>query len=424
MSDFYQRRLQRRLNEALADTPIVLLNGARQTGKTTLALNLGEAGGAVAAASYSFDDTATLGAAQSDAAGFLAGALAAAGGGAGPIVLDEVQHAPALFPALKAWVDEARLRRWPHAGRFLLTGSANVLLLPKISESLAGRMEILTLWPLAQAEIEGTSGGFVDALYRSPPAIAVPPGDDAEERVLRGGFPEALHRSSAARRKAWFDSYLNAILQRDVRDLSNIEGLTALPRLLQFLATRTAGLLNLSDVSRATTLPYATLHRYMSLLEATFLVHLLPAWSNRLGNRLVKAPKLMLIDTGLAANLLGLDAARLKQEPHLRGALLENFVAVEILKQATWSQAAPRCFHFRTQSGHEVDLVLETADGRIAGVETKSAATVGPDDFKGLRHLAEIAGDQFTCGVVLYGGPKIVPFGERLFAVPLNALWG
>ena len=162
----------------------------------------------------------------------------------------------------------------------------------------------------------------------------------------------------------------------------------------------------------------------MSLLEATFLVHLLPAWSTKLGTRFVKAPKLMLIDTGLAANLLGLDAARLKNEPQLRGALLENFVAVEILKQAGWSEAAPRCYHFRTHSGYEVDLVLETDDGRIAGVETKSAATVNPDDFKGLRQLAEIAGEKFVCGVVLYDGRKIVPFGERIYAVPLCALWG
>jgi predicted AAA+ superfamily ATPase len=461
MDNFYERRLASRVRAALSDTPVVLLNGARQTGKTTLALSLGkpdpgEPGksgqdqpGRVR--SYSFDDVATRAAARDDAAGFLAGLDAGASdtgaaNASGPIVsdtlivLDEVQHAPELFPALKMWVDESRMRgdhlRGGRTRRFLLTGSANVLLLPKVSESLAGRMEILTLWPLAQAEIEGASGGFVDALFgpglfqqgpvQQPFTPGTPQvmGGDVFARVLRGGFPEALQRASAARRRAWFDSYLQALLQRDVRELSNIDGLSALPRLLQFLATRSAGLLNLSDVSRATTLPYATLHRYMSLLEATFLVHLLPAWSSHLGTRLVKAPKLMLLDTGLSANLMGVDGVRLQNDAHLRGALLENFIAVELLKLAGWSETAPRCFHFRTQSGYEVDFVLETADGRLAGVETKAAATVDADDFKGLRHLAEVAGENFVRGVVLYGGEKVIPFGDRLFAVPHAVLWG
>ena len=423
MDNFYERGLAPRVREALNDSSLVFLNGARQTGKTTLALDLAETG-AVSVASYSFDDVATLSAARADAAGFLAGILATASDATAPIVLDEVQHAPELFPALKMWIDRARRRREKHAGRFLLTGSANILLLPKLSESLAGRMEILTLYPLSQSEIEGKAGTFVDALFESQfsPKVAGD-GEDASTRILRGGFPEALHRAGAARRKAWFDSYVSAILQRDVRDISNIEGLSALPRLLQFLATRSAGLLNLADVSRATTLPYATLHRYMTLLEATFLIHPLPAWSSRLGSRLVKAPKLMMLDTGMAASLLGIDATRLRNEPLLRGALLENFVSNEMLKLAGWSRVAPRLFHFRTQNGYEVDVVLETDSGQIVGLETKAAAAVTSDDFKGLRHLADIAGEKFVRGIVLYGGEKVVPFGERLLAVPFSALW-
>ena len=419
MDNFYSRTLSIQLTNALADSPVVLLNGARQTGKTTLALSF--CGGNI----ISLDDAGTLAAARGDAAGFLAGLETANGNGSTPIAIDEVQHAPELFRAIKLIVDRERNQKQRVAGRFLLTGSANVMLLPKVSESLAGRMEILNLWPLAQSEIEGTSGSFVDALFDAQFSLSLPGASDLDTstRLLRGGYPEALARNSDARRKAWFDSYINAILQRDIRDLSNIEGITALPRLLQFLATRSGGLLNLADVSRATTLPYATLHRYMSLLEATFLIYLLPAWASRLGNRLVKAPKLMMNDTALTASLLGINAARLQNEGFLRGAMLENFVALEVLKLASWSQTQPKLFHFRTQSGHEVDLVLENAAGQVVGIETKSSATVNSDDFKGLRHLAEITGKNFGRGIVLYGGKQIIPFAHNLFAVPIAALW-
>lgn len=423
MDNFHRRHLTTEVADALRDSPVVLLNGARQTGKTTLAQ---EFLGAAQANYISLDDAVTLSAARSDAAGFLAGLLDGCDESA-PLVIDEVQHAPELFPAIKLVVDRARRKKEAVAGRFLLTGSANVLLLPKLSESLAGRMEVLTLWPLAQAEIEGGKGGFVDGLFAPAFKPTLPAGEAGPglyQRVLHGGYPEALARVSDRRRKAWFDSYITAILQRDVRDLSHIENLTALPRLLQLLAARAGGILNLADVSRAVALPYATLHRYMSLLETTFLITPLPAWSHRLGTRLVKAPKLMLTDTGLAAALLGLDDARLQHEPLTRGALLENFVVMEISKQAGWSQAQPQLFHFRTQNGREVDLVLETSDGRIVGIETKAAATVTADDFKGLRHLAEVAHEKFVRGVVLYSGEKVVPFGKNLFAVPLRALWG
>jgi predicted AAA+ superfamily ATPase len=426
MDNFYSRRLTPRIREALSDSPVVLLNGARQTGKTTLALDLQESSGGTPENYVSLDDAGMLGAARSDAPGFLAGLEAARGGGSTPIVIDEVQHAPELFPAIKLSIDRARRQKQNTAGKFLLTGSANVMLLPKIAESLAGRMEVLTLWPLAQCEIEKAAGDFVDILFASRFDFALKPKTAPENlstRLLRGGYPEALQRASEARRKAWFDSYINAILLRDVREISNIEGLTAMPRLLQFLATRAGGLLNLSDVSRATTLPYATLHRYMSLLEATFLIHLIPAWSSRLGTRLVKAPKLMLNDTGLIASLLSINAERLHNESLLRGALWENFVATEVLKLASWSQTQPRVHHFRTQSGQEVDLVLENAGGQIVGIETKSAATVGSDDFKGLRHLAEVAGKNFVCGCVLYQGTEIIPFASNLYALPVQALW-
>lgn len=408
----YRRFLTQPLEDALADSPVVLVNGARQVGKTTLVQSLAAAR---SAAYFTLDDIAVLSAARSDPQGFLAGL-------SGPIILDEVQHAPGLFPAIKMAVDKQR-----NPGRFLLTGSANVLLLPKLSESLAGRMEVLTLWPLAQAEIAGTSANLVDALFAEemPAWSGLPAIGQADliRRLLGGGYPEPLARSGPERRRAWFNSYLTTILQRDVRDIANIEGLTDLPRLLALLASRTGSLLNQADVSRAAGLPYTTLLRYLTLLEATFLVQMLPAWSGNLGLRLVKAPKVALCDTGLAASLLGLDAERLAQDGAMRGQLLETFVAMEMRKLAGWSRTQPRLFHWRTAAQQEVDLLLEDAAGHIVGIEVKASGAVSASDFKGLRALAEAAGSQFRRGVVLYAGSQIVPFGESLHALPLSALW-
>lgn len=408
----YRRLLTQPLLNALADSPVVLVNGARQTGKTTLVQSLA----AERPASYlTLDDLGVLSAARSDPQGFLAGL-------SGPVVLDEVQHAPGLFPALKAVVDRQRT-----PGRFLLTGSANVLLLPKLSESLAGRMEVLTLWPLAQTELAGNATNLVDTLFAEQmPVRHDLPGVDQPDllrRLLGGGYPEPLARSLPERRRAWFNSYLTTILQRDVRDIANIEGLTDLPRLLALLASRTGALLNQADVARASGLPYTTLLRYLTLLEATFLVQMLPAWSSNLGLRLVKAPKVTLCDTGLAANLLGLDAARLSGDGAMRGQLLETFVTMEIRKQAGWSKTQPGLFHWRTAAQQEVDLLLEDAAGRIVGLEVKASGTATSSDFKGLRALADATGDRFLRGVVLYTGGQTIPFGERQYALPLSALW-
>jgi len=439
----YRRNLMPLLQDALSDSPVVLLNGARQTGKTTLVQALTEnqseenqvkeqqvKAQQLARTYLSLDDVGVLSAAKSDPAGFLSGFP-------GPLVIDEVQHAPELFPAIKATVDK---RREP--GRFLLTGSANVLLLPRLSESLAGRMEILTLWPLAQSEIENKSGtvngsqsssrnsSLIDLLFSdafsqllAPGLLPELPKADLIRRIVAGGYPEPLARASDARRRAWFASYLTTILQRDVRDMANIEGLTALPRLLSLLAARSGSLLNLADVSRTSGLAYTTLLRYMTLLEATFLVQFLPSWSANLGHRLVKSPKLLISDTGLAASLLGVKAERLAENGTLLGGLLETFVAMELRKAAGWSAAAVQLFHYRTQAGQEVDVLLENGMGQLVGVEVKASATVTSSDFKGLRGIAEATGDRFVRGVVLYTGSQVIPFGERLYALPMSVLW-
>jgi len=406
----FARHAEGRLRTALSDRPVVLLHGARQTGKTTLAHAVAEETGAHY---VTLDDLTVLAAARGDAAGFLAGFEQ-------PLVLDEVQRAPELLLAIKAAVDRKRT-----PGRFLLTGSANVLLVPRVAESLAGRMEIIPLWPFSQGEIEGAVEGFIAAAFGDAPPEFGRTSAPAHltDRVLRGGYPEAVPIESTERRGAWFDAYVTTILQRDVRDLARIEGLTELPRLLALLASRPMALLNYADLSRGTGMPQSTLKRYFALLETVFLVRLLPPWYSNIGKRLVKTPKVMLIDSGLAAHLMGVDEARLAQDRTLLGGLMEGFVAMELVKQSGWSTNPPALYHFRTHEGEEVDLVLERRGGALVGIEVKCAATVSSEDFKGLRVLAELAGRRFRRGIVLYTGAEIVPFGAGLFALPVEALW-
>lgn len=397
---------------ALADTPVVFVQGPRQAGKTTLVRGLREHGHA---ADYrTLDDAAVLAAARSDPDGFVDSLPER-------VILDEVQRAPDLFRAIKRSVDAKR-----KPGRFLLTGSANALVLPKVSESLAGRMEVLTLAPFSQGEVAGRREGFVDACFArefKPGAFRDAGWPALVERIVRGGFPEVLGRADAARRSAWFGSYITTILERDVRDLSNVQNLSDLPRLLRLLAARTSGVLNLSDVARDAHLPLTTLQRHWALLEAVFLVRTLPAWSGNLTSRLAKAPKVLLNDAGLLCHLLNLDAERLKTDDLMSGSVLESFVAVELAKQATWSRARPALFHYRTQKQQEVDLVLEDAAGRLVGVEVKKTASPTSGDFKGLRHLSEQTGKRFLRGILLYTGSMSAAFGPNLHAVPVNALW-
>lgn len=406
------RNISSALLEALADSPVVLLHGARQTGKSTLVQHI--ASGDHPARYLTFDDSTVLAAAEADPEGFLAGL-------GGPVALDEVQRAPGLFGAIKLDVDRHR-----GAGRYLLTGSANVLMLPKLSESLAGRMEILTLWPFSQGEIEGRREGFVDALFADGASALTGPSEASRrvvERILRGGYPEAYARRDWSRRRAWFNSYVTTIIQRDVRDLANIEGLSTMPRLLALLASRIGSLLNLADISRSLGIPQTTLKRYMALLEATFLVQLLRPWSSNIGKRLVKSPKLYLNDTGLAAALMGQDSAEALGRSQLAGPLLENLVVMELRKQIAWSRAQPDLYHFRTLAGQEVDVVVQSPSGQVVGVEVKAGASVSAGDFRGLRALADQAGGRFVRGVVLYAGAEVVPFADDLCAAPLGAVW-
>ena len=405
------RHITSSILDALADTPVVFLNGARQTGKSYLAKWL--ASGPYPARYITLDEIGALSAAREDPTGFLAGLN-------GPVILDEVQRVPELFLAIKAEVDRAR-----HPGRFLLTGSADVLLLPGLVESLAGRMEILTLWPLSQGEIEEKKECFIDAVFADE--FSFPDGTEEDREVLlsrieAGGYPEMQTRASRSRREAWFESYVTTILQRDVRDLARIEGLTVMPRLLALLAARATSLVNFAELSRSAGIPQSTLKRYLALLETTFLVQNLPAWSGNLSKRLVKSAKMVLTDSGLMCHLLGIELAK-SARPEVIGAALENFAVMELRKQATWNRRRARLYHFRTQTGREVDIVLEDAAGRVVGIEIKGAATARGDDFKGLRMLAEDLGERFHRGILLYAGRESIPYGERLHALPVQTLW-
>ena len=410
----YLRHIAPLLADALADTPVVLINGARQSGKSTLVQSQAASEGAPRQY-LTLDDTAVLSAARSDPAGFVNGLQ-------GAVTLDEVQRVPELFLAIKAAVDRQR-----QPGRFLLTGSADVLLLPGIADSLAGRMEVLSLWPLSCAEMVGSPVlNRADALFQGDwSALVVPPceRDELISRLLAGGFADAVARTAARRREAWFDSYVQAILQRDVRDLANIEQLTEIPNLLHLLATRSGTLLNFAELSRAAGLSQSTLKRYFALLEMLFLVVRLPSWEHNPGKRLVKAPKVFLPDSGLLNHFMAATVERLAAKPGLPGGMVETFVLAELLKHVAFSAQRLSLWHYRTQTNIEVDFILENRLGQITGIEVKASATVDGKDFKGLRHLQETEPGIFQRGIVLYAGREAVPFGEKLWAVPLSVWW-
>jgi predicted AAA+ superfamily ATPase len=408
----FTRALLPLIEDALADTPVVMLVGARQAGKSTMCRELLSRG--LVDEYRSLDDATSLDSARRDPSGFVASLPPR-------VVLDEVQRAPNLFLAIKKQVDE---RRTP--GSFLLTGSANVLLLPNIADSLAGRMEIQTLWPLSESEIEGWHGNFVDAVMADswkPRGLASLTRAGLMERILRGGFPEATARLGTDRRARWFDSYVRTILERDVREIARLEALTVIPDLLTLLASRIGGLHNAAEVSRSSGLPATTVKRHMALLEIIYMTVRLPGWWSKRAHRLIRAPKIVLTDTGIASRLTRADEKAPETEPARFGALLENFVVMELTKQASWSRERPELSHFRTPSGREVDLVLEGRGKRLVGIEIKATATPRADDFRALEHLREVAGQTFLRGVLLHGGSDVLPFGDRLLAVPFSALW-
>ena len=405
----YERFVERRVKEALSDTPVVLIVGPRRAGKTTLVRKMGDVGRTY----ITLDDQTTLDAAQSDPVGFIRGLDQA--------IIDEIQRAPDLLLAIKKTVDEDY-----RPGRFLLTGSANVLTLPRVADSLAGRMETIQMLPLARAEVTGKMPRFLERLFdgklRGDQAGIL--GEDLVKLVLIGGFPEAISRESERRRQDWARSYLTSVLTRDLRDIADIEKLTELPKFVRLLAEHSGQLVNYSQFGGSINVSHKTGQRYVALLEQVFLVSTLQPWYTNVLKRIAKTPKLHFLDSGLLATTRGLTLDRVKANRGEFGALLESFVFSEVLKLMTGSDLRLTPYHFRDQQMHEVDIVLERDDGMIVGIEVKAAATVKSSDFAGLRTLAEACKERFAYGVVLYDSTDLIPFGDKLTAAPLSCLWG
>ncbi len=399
------------LLQAAKDTPVIMVNGARQTGKSTLVKGLYSS----SSTPYyvSLDNLATLSSALSDPQGFIENLPER-------VIIDEIQRAPELMLPIKHSVDQHR-----RPGRFFLTGSANVLALPKVADTLVGRIEIHTLWPLSQGEIRGRHESFIDTIFGT---TKINPASPLKLNKLAtmlsiGGYPDVVQRDTHERRQNWFASYITTLIERDVRELRNIEQLTVMPRLLKLLASRAGGLVNYSDLSRSLEINVSTLKNYLSLFELLFILVPIQPWFGNKGKRLVKTPKMHLNDSGLLCHLLECDARALADDPALRGMVFENFVVMELIKQISWSKIRPRIYHFRTESGHEVDIVLETGDGRIVGIECKSGMKINSDSFRGLRTLKELTGKKFHRGIVLYPGADVLSFEKDFQAVPVSALW-
>lgn len=408
----YHRFTEETLREALQDTPVVLVHGSRQSGKTTLAKLVG---GQLGYHYITFDDDNQLQAAKADPLGFVYSLPE-------HTILDEIQRLPELFTAIKASVDQNRI-----PGRFILTGSANVLLPPKLSDSLAGRMEIIHLRPLAQAEIAGLKPIFFQQLFnadfgaKTNKSNYLRLGESLAELICKGGYPAAIVRSSAKRRNAWYRDYLTTIIQRDVLDIASIRNLEILPKLLALAASQTARLFSATALASPFAVSRPTIREYLTLLEQIFLIEQLQPWYNNRLSRLIKTPKMHMADTGLTCSLLGINSANLWQDKTLLGQALETFVYQELRKHADWHDEELKFYHFRNKDKVEVDIIIE--QGRqLAGIEIKAAATVTQSDFKGLNTLKKTCGKQFSAGVVFYDGETILPFGEDLFAVPISLL--
>lgn len=411
MSDIpiYPRLIQPRLAEAMTDTPVVLLAGPRQAGKTTLVRQLA----ALGARYLTLDDEITLLSAREDPVGMIRSLDRA--------VIDEIQRAPQLLLAIKKSVDEDR-----RPGRFLITGSANLMTLPTVADSLAGRMETLTLLPLSQSELESQTTNWLDSVFSGhiPTFQKKSIDPDLVDRVLRGGYPEAISRKTLKRRTTWARQYIDAIIQRDVREISGIEKLDQLPRLLRALAQTAGQLCNYSQLGGQVGLDGKTVSKYLSLFEQMYLLKRVDVWAHNRLNRVIKTPKLQFIDSGLLASVIDLSPEEVHRNRTRFGHVLETFVFGELLKHKTTADGDYHLMYYRDPDKVEVDIVIENAVGQLIGIEVKAKASINTGDLKGLRKLSSLSGNHFKMGVLLYDGDETLPLGDGMWAAPISTLWG
>lgn len=403
------RRVAAQIATALSDTRVVLVAGPRQAGKSTLVQQFAGEGRRY----ISLDDAQVLSAAKADPIGFIRTLDRA--------VIDEIQRAPELMLSIKDSVD-----RDPSPGRFLITGSTNLMAMPAVGDSLAGRIERVMLYPLAQAEITGSAGTMIDRLFANErpswkgEAVF---GAPILQAVLAGGYPEAVRRTDESRRRRWFGDYLSLVLDRDVRDIAAVEQLEKLPRLMELLGEHASQLTNYAALGNVLGLTKPTVSRYLSILERLYLVQATRPWFTNRISRMIKTPKVHFLDSGLLAHLRGDTLASFDLDRQRLGPLMETFAVSEILKQMTWSQTTVRLSHFRTREGEEVDIVLEDTRGRIVGIEIKAGATLRMKDFSGLKKLEQAAGEKFVRGLILHDHDRITPFSEKIQGAPMSLLW-
>jgi uncharacterized protein len=406
----YPRSLKKSIVEGAKLSPVIVINGARQTGKSTIAKELIDQG--VFSNYLTLDDPNVVANIMNDPENYLKSLPVGT-------VIDEVQKLPSIFGILKKIVDENRI-----PGRFIITGSANILLLPKISESLAGRTDINTIMPLSQVEIIESKMNFVDFLYENQFGFEILKNDfDYYEIIVRGFFPEVVLRKTFEDRERWFASYINTLLVRDIKDISNIEQSTILPQVLRMLASQVGGMFNASDVARKVGLSNTTFARYLTILETLFLIEKVPAWFSNVGKRLTKSPKIYFNDTGIVSYLLGADQNSLINDSRLKGSLIENLVYLELKKQSSWSKAKPNIFYLRSSDGAmEVDFLLEARNGKKIGIEVKAKNSLKPSDFKHLITLIDTY-DQVEQCIILYTGNTIQMLANKVWAVPIQYMW-
>jgi len=408
---YLHRHVEPALAAALDDTPVVCLLGPRQCGKSTLAVHH-----APDRAYISLDDRNALELARNDPQGFI-GELPER------VTIDEVQRVPELTLAIKRSVDTKR-----RPGRFLLTGSANLLQLPRLSDSLAGRMEVIELQPFTEAEKEGTPGRFLEQWLggsldtRLSPTGALQP-STLPRRLIAGGYPESFRRTPA-RARQWLGQYIRSIIERDIHDVGQIKEGSDIARFIEYLSYRNTQLLNVTAIANALGHTRATTDKYLAILEKLYLARRLPAWHRNTAKRLVKTPKIHIRDSGLAAMLSDTTETLWTQDRSRFGPLLESFVVQQLSTQASWLDPAIRLWHYRDKDQVEVDCVL-TRGRNVWGVEVKAANTVGSSDGKGLKRLAAQAGRDFQGGVLFYDGSGVLPLDRKahLYAIPVSRLW-